>query len=90
MPTKQLPKALRDWAEKNPDKFEEGWTEQDGFTRDGSWSHWIYLKPGWINTAHEVHLVHEGTVRECLEVLRDSIEPCECDDCKANGLAAWR
>ena len=79
---KALPKTLKKLIADHPDQFSEGWTEQDSFGRDGGWSHWLYLKPGWINTATETHLIHEPTVREVLSMYR-AVKPCDCEDCQA-------
>jgi len=87
---KPLPASIRKVVEGHP-AFDEGWTEQDSFNRDGSWSHWIYLVPGWFNPAHGegCHIIHEGTARECVEQFK-RIKPCVCDDCQSGGLAGSR
>lgn len=82
--TKPLPRTLQKWAAKNPDIFDEGHAEQDGFNErdpENGWAYWIYFKPGWINTMTETHSIHEDSVRACLEMTK-WIRPCECEDCK--------
>jgi hypothetical protein len=48
--------------------------------RDSGDGIWVYLKPGWI--ADEVHHVHEDTVRECLEALKE-VRRCNCEECQS-------
>ena len=51
--------------------------------------YWIYLKSGYVNTMHDVHHIHENTLSECVEQLRDFVEPCKCSECNEdseNGL----
>jgi len=69
-----LPPSLRRWHTIIDDVSDE---REDG---DG---YWVYLAPGFINTMTETHMVHEDTFREIVEQLRDFVEPCACDDCKA-------
>jgi hypothetical protein len=80
MSSKPLPVSLQKLVRENPDKLMEGHTEQDSFVRDGSWSHWIYFKPGWINTYTETHCIHEPTVKDCLQHFK-GIKRCECESC---------
>lgn len=42
---------------------------------------WIYLKPGFINEEKEVHCIHEHTIEECLEQLKNDIVECACEEC---------
>lgn len=44
--------------------------------------YWVYLMPGWINTMHGVHHIHEDTPQDCVSQLKDCVEPCDCEDCK--------
>jgi len=41
----------------------------------------IHLKRGYINTLHEVHIIHEDNVSQCIEVF-PFVKPCDCNDCK--------
>jgi hypothetical protein len=50
--------------------------------RDNEDGYWVYLKSGWINKLHEVHMVHEDTLAECADQLKNFVETCSCDDCK--------
>lgn len=77
---KTLPKSLVTLLAKNRDKFEEGHTEQDDFNGAGTWSHWLYLKPGWCYPEPGAHIIHESTVREVKAALK-SVRPCACADC---------
>jgi hypothetical protein len=43
--------------------------------------YWVYLKPGWINTWHETHSIHEMTQAECIKVFNDAVKPCTCEGC---------
>lgn len=84
--TKPLPKALREFFAKHPDKFDEGWTEKDySEGEDKPWSHWVYLKPGWANLSVEpfggLHIIHESSAREVRRQFKE-VGPCCCDDCK--------
>ena len=84
MTSRPLPKTLKAACEtKFADRFEEGWTEYDGFS-DSGWTHWVYLKPGWRNAwldpCAALHAIHEPTTRECLVQLRHA-EPCNCEEC---------
>jgi hypothetical protein len=45
--------------------------------------YWIYLKYGWINPLHEIHMVHEDTLKRCAEVLAEVVK-CECAECIEN------
>src|SRR5688572_30717773 len=78
MTEKPLPKSLQAWAKANPDKFAEGWKENDGWS-DSGWSNWVYLKPGWRNILLDpmvpMHAVHEGSAKEALRQLRGAV-PC--------------
>lgn len=73
MEKKSLPASIRKWHAVIDDVSDE---------RDNGDGYWVYLKSGWINTMHEVHMVHEDTLGECAEQLRHSVAPCNCDDCK--------
>jgi len=82
---RSLPKTLQKLVAANPDKIEAGWSEQDDFNGSGTWSHWIYLNPGWKNAWLDplgaLHIIHEPTVKEVLEQFR-GIAPCDCDECR--------
>ena len=54
----------------------EDYREQ-GIDGDG---YWVHLKPGWINTLHETHSVHEDGPRECLGIF-PFVSPCRCIEC---------
>ena len=82
-----LPKTLQRLVADNRDKFDDGHTEQDGFGRQDGWSYWLYLNPGWINSATETHCIHECTVKEVKAMFR-AVVKCSCEDCRrsqANG-----
>lgn len=82
-----LPKTLqRAIAARFADRFDEGWSEQDGWSEQrNGWSHWVYLKPGWRNAVIDpfeaLHAIHEPTIAECLRQLRGAA-PCDCDECQ--------
>jgi len=85
MSERPLPKSLTAYlAKHHADKFDEGWSEQDGFNEKNypnGWAHWVYLKPGWHNGDPGSHIIHECTVAEVKEKLR-WVGRCDCDDCK--------
>lgn len=82
--TRPLPATLRKLAAANPDKIDEGWTEQDDFAGPEKWCHWVFLKPGWRNAWLDplcpVHIIHEYTVRDVMQQFR-GIKPCDCEEC---------
>lgn len=84
MTTKALPASLQKLVAKYPDRFDEGWTEQDSFERNGSWTHWVYLKRGWHNAVIDpwpgVHIIHEPTVKEVRRQFLGA-KPCTCESC---------
>ena len=80
MMTRPLPKTLQALAARHPEKFNEGWTEQDDWAGLGTWSHWLYLKNGWCYPEPGAHIIHEHTVKEVRAAWRE-IEPCACEDC---------
>jgi len=82
---KALPKSLLKAIARHPERFDEGWSEQDGFgERRNQWAHWVYLAPGWRNYILDpgapLHIIHECSVRECVQQF-NGVQPCECDDC---------
>lgn len=46
---------------------------------DAGW--WFYLKPGWKVSGYNTHCIHRDTKRECMEMLKYSVERCECETC---------
>ena len=83
MSMKPLPKTLQKIVSERPDQFSEGWSEQDGFNeRDpyNGWAHWMYLKRGWCNGDQGSHIIHEDSVKRCVEAVR-AIKRCTCEDC---------
>ena len=82
MSEKPLPKTLEAFLKLSPDKFDEGWSEQDGFNeKPNGWSHWVYLKPGWHNGDPGSHIIHECSVLE-VKAAWSRVEKCACDDCR--------
>lgn len=86
MSSRPLPKRLRHaCAVTYADRVHEGWTEQDDWNGFGTWSHWVYLKPGWRNAwvdpCAALHAIHEPEVKEVLLQLRKA-EPCDCEECQ--------
>lgn len=78
---KPLPKTLLRAIARQPERFDEGWSEQDGFgNHRDSWAHWVYLAPGWCNHDHGMHIIHECSVRECIDQYR-RVKPCDCEEC---------
>jgi len=73
-------KSVERWLKDHADMIDEYWIERDEFEDNSPYSYWIYLKPGWINTQLEAHLIHEATARDAIAHL-ESIAPCDCDDC---------
>jgi hypothetical protein len=77
MASKQIPASLRRWApmiEEIEDYRNQG-PDGDGY--------WVHLKPGFVNTLHEVHSVHEDNIGQCAEVFKSGfVKPCACQDCK--------
>ena len=66
------------------DFIDEYHIEDDYMEGDASpFSYWIYLKPGYINKLTDTHAIHESSAREVLQAF-NFVEPCDCDDCKAN------
>ena len=68
----KLPWSLRRFA-----RFIEGIEDyrSDGPDGDGFW---IHLKPtGYINKAHEVHMIHDDDITKCIPLF-DFVEPCRC------------
>jgi len=49
----------------------------DGPDGDGFW---IHLKPGYINKAHEVHMLYENDIERSIPLF-DFVEPCRCGEC---------
>jgi hypothetical protein len=77
MATKLIPGSLRRWAPmiEEIEDFRSQGTDGDGY--------WVHLKPGFINTLHEVHSVHEDNIGQCVEVFKsDYVKPCACQGCK--------
>lgn len=72
MQKQDLPASIRTW---------HGIIDEVSDERSNGDGYWIYLKPGWIDTMFEVHMVHEDTLAECADQLRNSVEPCTCRDC---------
>ncbi len=72
---KSLPVTLRRILDSDP-RVDEIWDE-----RCDNNGYWIYFKPGWINPMTETHCIHELTVKECVQQLRD-IQPCDCKGCE--------
>jgi len=73
--SEKLPRPLRRFA-----RFIEGIKDyrSDGPDGDGFW---IHLKPtGYINKAHEVHMIHEDDITQCIPLF-DFVEPCRCGEC---------
>jgi len=70
----KLPWTLRRFA-----RFIEGIEDyrSDGPDGDGFW---IHLKPGHINKAHEVHVIHEDNITQCIPLF-DFVEPYQCAEC---------
>jgi len=69
----KLPAALRKYAKVIDEISDERSLDQ---------GYWIYLKPGWINTLHDLHQIHEDTLKECVAVLKNFVTECNCNDCK--------
>lgn len=53
------------------------------FTNETDWKdgYWVYLKPGFVDSSTEMHLIHEQTVKAVVSCSRRIIQ-CECEDCK--------
>lgn len=87
MSERPLPKSLLAAIARRPERFEDGWSEQDGFgNRPGQWAHWVYLAPGWRNAVLDplapLHIIHECTVEECIAQFNGAL-PCDCEECVA-------
>lgn len=86
MSTRPLPKSLQDYLGIHPDKFDEGWLEQDGWNseRPNAWNYWVYLKPGWANTVMEpwggMHIIHESSIKE-VKYQFSRASRCQCKGC---------
>ena len=75
MKAAELPAAIRKYADIISDVSDE---------RENGDGYWIYLKSGLINDLHDVHMVHEDTLKECAEILKSSIVSCRCSDCESD------
>ena len=42
--------------------------------------YWIHLKPGWINSADQIHMIHEDNIARCIEKFQ-YVKPCRCEEC---------
>lgn len=71
MPTINLPKSLRRFA----DKIEEVSDERG--SGDG---YWVYLKNGWNSGDVGDHTIHEGTITECRDAMKMVLK-CEGSCC---------
>jgi hypothetical protein len=78
--TRPLPKTLRNLVAKAPERFDEGHTEQDDWAGLGTWSHWLYLRPGWCFPEPGSHIIHEHTIAEVKQAWK-LVARCDCDDC---------
>jgi hypothetical protein len=80
-----LPKTVERWIKKNPHIVGEvEIDDDDGFCdgdREGDYSMWIYFRPGWINTMHETHHIHEPLAHQVLDLAKHFVKKCECDEC---------
>lgn len=70
----KLSKTIQRWVSENPDKAESYHVERDEFgdPTDGPYSHWIYLRDGWV--WGEVHCVHEVNVKDAMAALAEVTE----------------
>jgi hypothetical protein len=69
------PKTLTNLLKSHADRVDEISDERGN--GDG---YWIYLKPGWINPLLGAHLVHEYTVKDCMEHFK-TVCKCDCEQC---------
>ncbi len=67
-----MPKTLQPWADRISE-YEDDRANQNG--------HWVHLKDGWINLFSETHMIHEDTVKECVEQMRHWVKRCLCEQC---------
>lgn len=66
---------LIDYLRAHP-KVKEVWSEDNGVFGDGlDW--WVLLHPGWILSGDDTHTIHERTLSECRDRLKEVI-PCKC------------
>lgn len=47
-------------------------TEFDGYREDDRAARWVYLKPGYLSPDMECGTIHEGTIKECCELLNNA------------------
>lgn len=63
---KNLPTALRKYSKMIAEVSDE---------RESGNGYWVYLRDGFHNSLHDVHLVHESTPAECAAVMALHVEP---------------
>lgn len=66
-------KTLDEWCKKRPHLVESAHREDDGcFGKQDSY--WVYLQPGYKCMRTDASMVHEGTVKDTLDALRDVVK----------------
>ena len=65
-----MSKAVRDYMQKHPEKFESFHTESN----DRACDYWVYCREPWFNPHLDTQTIHEDTVRETLATMRKVVE----------------
>ena len=68
-----MPKTVQQWADRNKEKVEKLFLEQDGAFDGGDWSIWCYLKTGWVCADMECGTIHEPTAKDFLDKTKSII-----------------
>jgi hypothetical protein len=75
-----VPKTLRDWCDKHPERVREV-VAGGGYNTDSGFAYDVALRRGWRAAGEVVHSFVEETAKETLSQLR-GVKACDCSDCK--------